>query len=139
VPVFVDINHEWSERDFNAPRQVIALAASGPIAGSGDAKMVVIGNGSFAVNGEGQQQQQVNPDNINFSSNAIDWLSDDTGLINLRTKGITSRPLEQIDDSKKLVYKIGNLTLPIILVLILAIVRWQRSVRKRQKWMQGNY
>ncbi len=139
VPVYIDINHEWTERDFNAPRQVIALAASGPIAGTGNSKMVVIANGAYAVNGEGQQQQQVNPDNVNFSSNSIDWLSDDTGLINLRTKGITSRPLEQIDDSKKLMYKIGNLALPILLVLILALVRWQRSVRKRQKWMQGIY
>lgn len=138
-PVFIDISKEWSESDFNAPGQVIALAASGPLTGTGLSKMVVIANGSFAVNGEGQQQQQVNPDNVNLATNAIDWLSDDTGLIDLRTKGVTSRPLEQIDDTKRNLYKYGNVVLPIILMIGIAIYRRQRFARKRQAWIQGNY
>ena len=101
--------------------------------------MVVIASGNFAVNGEGQQQQAVNPDNVNLESNAIDWLSDDTGLIELRTKGITSRPLKQIDDTKRNLYKYGNVILPILLVIGIAIYRRQRYLKKRQSWMQGNY
>jgi ABC-type uncharacterized transport system involved in gliding motility auxiliary subunit len=139
APVYIDINYEWSQNDFTAPRQVIAVAAEGPLVGNVHSRMVVISNGAFSVNGEGQQQQQVSPDNINLASNAIDWLSDDTGLINLRTKGITSRPLEQIEDSKKMMYKIGNLALPILFILAIAIIRWQRYMRKKQSWMQGNY
>ncbi|MCK5704873.1 MAG: Gldg family protein, partial [Cyclobacteriaceae bacterium] len=99
TPVFIDIEKQWTESDFNAPSQVVAIAAEGPLSGIANSKLVVIANGAF-VNGEGQQQQQVNQDNVNLASNAIDWLSDDTGLIELRTKGITSRPLEQIDDTK---------------------------------------
>ena len=64
------------------------------------------------VNGEpnipgmpGQQPrpepQQVNPDNVNFVANAIDWMSDDSGLADLRTKGVTSRPLEAVEDGTK--------------------------------------
>jgi gliding-associated putative ABC transporter substrate-binding component GldG len=139
APVFIDINKEWGDRDFNAPRQVVAIAATGPLAGKGYSKLVVIANGSFAVNGEGQQQQQVNPDNVNLATNAIDWLSDDTGLIDLRTKSVTFRPLEQVDDTKRNLYKYGNVVLPILLVIGIALYRRQRFAQKRQAWIQGNY
>ena len=139
IPTFIDIEKQWTDADFNAPNQVVAVAAEGPLAGPAKSRLVVIANGSFAVNGEGQQQQQVNPDNISLASNAIDWLSDDTGLIELRTKGVTSRPLEQIDDTKRNLYKYGNVVLPILLMIGIALYRRQRYARKRQSWMQGNY
>ena len=139
TPVYIDIEKQWTENDFNAPSQVVALAADGPLAGAANSKLVVIANGAFAVNGEGQQQQQVNQDNVNLASNAIDWLSDDTGLIDLRTKGITSRPLEQLDDTKRNLYKYGNVALPILLMIGIALYRRQRFARKRQAWIQGNY
>jgi gliding-associated putative ABC transporter substrate-binding component GldG len=139
APVYIDIRKEWTQADFNAPSQVVGVAAEGPLAGNAISKLVVIANGSFAVNGEGQQQQQVNPDNVNLASNSIDWLSDDTGLIDLRTKGVTSRPLEQIDDTKRNLYKYGNVVLPILLMIGIALYRRQRFARKRQAWMQGNY
>lgn len=139
APVNIDIEKQWSENDFNAPSQVVAIAAEGPLSGVANSKMVVIANGAFAVNGEGQQQQQVNQDNVNLASNSIDWLSDDTGLIDLRTKGITSRPLEQIDDTKRNLYKYGNVALPIFLMIGIALYRRQRFARKRQSWIQGNY
>jgi len=119
--------------------QVVAVALEGHLGGgSANARMVVIPNGPFAVNGEGQQQQSVNEDNINLASNAIDWISDDTGLINLRTKGVTNRPLEQLEDSTKTLYKYGNVIVPILFVLILGFFRKQRYNAKKQKWIQGN-
>ncbi len=139
TPAYIDIQKEWTERDFNAPSQVIAIAAEGPLAGIAKSKLVVIANGAFAVNGEGQQQQQVNQDNVNLASNSIDWLSDDTGLIDLRTKGITSRPLEQIEDAKRNIYKWGNFAVPILFIIGIALFRRQRYARKRQAWIQGNY
>ncbi len=139
APVMVDINREWTENDFNAGSQVVAVALSGPVGGSGDAKMAVITNGSFAVNGEGQQMQQVNQDNVNLVTNLIDWLSDDTGLIDLRTKAITSRPLDPVEESTKTLLKYGNVLLPIILLLGFAFYRRQRSAQKRQNWIQGNF
>jgi gliding-associated putative ABC transporter substrate-binding component GldG len=138
-PAYVDINKNWTANDFKDGQQVIAIAAEGPLAGSGDSKLVLISNGRFAVNGEGQQQQQVNEDNVNFATNAIDWLSDDTGLIDLRTKGVTNRPLKQLDDAQKSLYKYGNVVLPILLVLVIGFIRKQRFNTKKQKWIQGNY
>jgi len=101
--------------------------------------MVVVGDGNFAVNGSGQQVQQVNPDNVNLMVNSIDWLADDTGLIALRTKGITNRPLEQLEDDKKAFLKYLNFLLPIVLIIIYGIIRDQRNRTRRYKRMQENF
>jgi gliding-associated putative ABC transporter substrate-binding component GldG len=138
-PAYIDINKDWGENDFKEGAQVIAVAAEGPLAGTVSSKLVLIPNGQFAVNGEGQQQQQVNEDNVNFATNAIDWLSDDTGLIDLRTKGVTNRPLKQLDDTEKSLIKYGNVIFPIALILIIGFIRKQRYIAKKQKWIQGNY
>ncbi len=139
APVMVDINREWTRDDFTEGSQVVALAAEGPLGGSGNGRMVVISNGTFAVNGSGQQQQPVSEDNVNLVSNIIDWLSDDTGLIHLRTKGITSRPIADLDDGSRNLYKYGNVLAPILLILGVALVRRQRTARKRQERMEGKY
>lgn len=132
-PVMVDINKEWTRGDFNASPQVVALAAEGPLGGSANGRMVVVSNGTFAVNGTGQQQQRVSEDNVNLISNAMDWLADDTGLINLRTKGITSRPLAEVDDGTRNLYKYGNVLAPILLVIVLALYRRHRARIRRHK------
>jgi len=137
-PAFVDINKDWTENDFRDGQQVVAIAAEGPLNGTVNSKMVVIPNGPFAVNGEGQQQQAVNEDNVNLATNAIDWISDDTGLIDLRTKGVTNRPLEQMEDAKKTLIKYSNIILPIVFILVIGFVRKQRYNSKKQKWIQGN-
>ncbi|MCZ6520198.1 MAG: hypothetical protein O6848_01725 [Bacteroidetes bacterium] len=138
TPSYVDINKQWTERDFNQSAQITAVALEG-LVGSPESKMVVVANARFAVNGDQGQQQQLNSDNVNFATNAIDWLSDDTGLIDLRTKGITSRPLDLLEDGTKSMVKYGNVVVPIILILIYALIRRQRNLRKRQKWIQESF
>lgn len=139
APVYVDINKEWTLDDFRDDPHPVAVAMEGSIAGATNARMVVINNGSFVVNGEGQQAQAVNVDNVNFASNAVDWLADDTGLIALRTRGITNRPLRQLDDGERNLLKYGNMLGPILLILIYAFIRKQRYTRKKQGWLQGDY
>lgn len=137
-PVYIDINKQWTLNDFRDAEQPVAVALSSNVVGH-DSRMIVVANGSFAVNGEGQSRQEVNPDNINFVSNCIDWLSDDTGLIDLRTKGITNRPIKQLEVGEKTLIKYANVLTPIILILIYAFIRKQRYMRKKQNWLQGNY
>jgi len=71
--------------------------------------------------------------------NAIDWLSDDTGLIELRTKGITQRPLDQVEDGKKALLKWLNFLLPIILIVVYGIIRMQYNRNLRIKRMEEGY
>ena len=138
-PLFFDIQKKWDNTDFPESKLPVAAAVEGTFGGSADSKMVIIGDGDFAVNGQGQQARQINPDNVNLMVNSIDWLSDDTGLIQLRTKGITNRPLDQIEDGKKAFLKYLNFLLPIVLILIYGLFRSRQNKMKEIKRMQENY
>ena len=140
LPTAPDFQKNWTTNDFTEPYQSVAVAIEGNLGGTGQSKMVVVGSGNFAINGDPQQgQQQVNPDNINFVANAIDWMADDTGLNDLRTKAVTARLLKPLEDGDKQLFKWGNMFLPILLILGYAMVRRQRNLRKRQAWLEGKY
>ncbi len=130
-PTYFNFQRRWNQADFTLQRQILAGILEGSINGGAPGKLVVIGDGDFAVNDNGQQ---VNPDNISLLVNSIDWLSDDTGLIELRTKGVSSRPIKQMEDSKRSLLKWLNFLLPILLVLVYGGIRYQ--VRKNQRIMR---
>jgi gliding-associated putative ABC transporter substrate-binding component GldG len=139
APAFFDVQKQWADNDFPLHNITIGAAFSGKINGSANSKMVVIANGDFAVNGEGQQAQQLPADNVNLFVNAVDWLSDESGLIELRTKGVTSRPLNTVEDSTKIFYKYLNFLLPILAIVIYGLVRIQRKRMQRIKRMEESY
>lgn len=139
APLYFNIQKQWNNNDFPLKNVVAAGILEGKIVGQNESKMVVIGDGNFAVNGQGQQAQQQSPDNINLLVNAIDWLSDDTGLIQLRTRGITSRMLDQIEDGRKNFLKWLNVLLPVLLIIIYGIIRSQRNRLIREKRRSENY
>jgi gliding-associated putative ABC transporter substrate-binding component GldG len=138
-PIRFDFNRNWQQRDFPLSNLTVCGLLSGKIAGNVNSKMIVVSDGDFPVNGEGQQARQIPPDNLNFIVNCIDWLSDDTGLIDLRTKEVNSRPLNQMDDAKKALLKYFNFLVPILLIIGFGIVRWQYNRNLRIKRMNENY
>ena len=102
--------------------------------------MVVFSDGDFAVNGEGQSAQQLQPDNVNLFSNAVDWLTDDTGLISLRTKGVTARPINpNLEDGTKSFIKYLNFLLPIILIIGYGVYRFQLKRNLQNKLKSIDY
>ena len=139
APLRFDINKQWTQTDFPERNISVAGVLEGKLSGNTNARMVVIGDGDLVVNGPQQQQRRLQPDNVNLFANAVDWLSDDTGLIELRTKGVTSRPIHELDDTTKSVLKYGNFLLPILLVIGYGLVRWQRNRMIRLKRMSENY
>ncbi len=136
--VFDVLNKKWTAADFQQ--------ANIPIGGildnlPGGGKMVVIGDGDFPV---GQQGRGAAQDNVSLMVNSIDWLSDDTGLIELRTKGITTRPIkeEYLGEEaagKRSLLKYLNFGLPILLVLLYGVIRSQQQRNRRMKRMQEKY
>jgi gliding-associated putative ABC transporter substrate-binding component GldG len=138
-PLYFDIQKKWNENDFPLANLPIGALLEGKIGGNNYSKMVVIANGNFAVNGIGQQARQQNKDNINLMVNSIDYLSDDTGLIELRTKGITSRPIKQLSDEKKTFIKWLNFILPILLIIIIGFIRNQQQRNLRYKRMNKDF
>ncbi len=139
VPLFFNLEKQWGNRDFPLSNLTIGAVLEGPLAGSVPSKIVVITDGDFALNGEGQNAQQKPADNISLMVNAIDWLSDDTGLIDLRTKEVTSRPLDELEEGRSTFLKWLNFGLPIVLVILVGIIRMQISRRKRIKRMEEGY
>ncbi len=139
APLFFDISKHWAERDFTIPLIPVAGVLEGKISGGSKSKIVIISDGDFAVNGERGQAQQLQPDNVSLMANSIDWLSDDTGLIELRTKGVTSRPIDQIEDGTKSMLKYINFLLPILLVIGYGVIRMQVKRNLRVRRMEENY
>lgn len=135
-PLYFDIQRQWKESDFPEKNLVVMAELSGNPAGSGSSRMIVISDGDFPI---GNAQQQVSPDNVNLLVNSIDYLSDDTGLITLRNRGITARPLKQLSDSKKTFLKFLNFLLPIVLALLYGFYRMQRNRNIRMRRMEENY
>ncbi|MEM9936100.1 MAG: Gldg family protein [Bacteroidota bacterium] len=133
-PSMLDLQKQWTEADF--PEQNIPVAAylEGKIQGETESKIVVIGDGDFAV--QGSQAEN----NLNFIVNAVDWLTDDTGLIELRTKGINSRPIEkQLTDGERATMKYLLFFLPILIIIGVGVVRMQIRKSQRVKWMQEDF
>jgi len=139
-PLYFDVMKQWTLSDFTLSSLPVAVLVESKIFGSAGYKMVVFSDGDFAVNGEGQNAQQLSEDNVSFMANAIDWLSDDTGLIELRTKGVTSRPLDpSLEDGTKTLLKYMNFLLPLVLIIIYGMFRFQLKRKKRNELMATDY
>ena len=138
APQFLTFEKEWSESDFTR-QNIIVAAALEKKAETNPYRIVVVSDGDFPINGSPQQPKRLQPDNVNLLSNSIDWLSDDTGLIELRTKGAVSRPIRQLDDSTKAIIKYSNFLLPILLAIGYGLLRAQKSKLTRLKRMNENY
>jgi gliding-associated putative ABC transporter substrate-binding component GldG len=136
APQYFNFQRRWTRGDFPLQHLVLGAVLEGQLSGEARSRMVVIGDGDFAVNENGQQ---VNPDNVSLLVNSIDWLSDDTGLIELRTKAVSSRPIKQMEDSTRTLLKWLNFLLPILLVLIYGGIRYQYRKNQRVARMEANY
>lgn len=96
---------------------------------SSDTRMVVVGDGNLL---QGQYIQQGGPNLVLFL-NTIDWLSQDTDLLAIRSRDAAVRPLDaNISDDTKQRVKLANLIGPPALVLLIGVIRWNRR-RKRKE------
>jgi len=139
APVTFDINKKWTRNDFNKGKQTVAGMLEYKSKNGSMSKLIIVGNGDFAFNGNAQQPQKKQADNINLMANLIDYLADDTGLIDLRTKTITSRPIDQLSQGKADFLKWLNFLLPLVLVVIYGLVRAQIKRNQRIKRMTEGY
>lgn len=138
APLYFDIQKQWQLSDFPMSNLVVGAVLEGRISGNASSRIVIFSDGDFAVGGN-QRGMQLPPDNVNLMVNSIDWLSDATGLIELRTKGITSRPIKEMEDSTKTFVKWLNFLLPIILIVLYGLFRIQMNHSKRVKRMEVSY
>lgn len=136
APTVFDVsNKRWSESDFPLSDIVVGGILEG-FDQSGSSRLVVFSDGDFPIS---QGGRGANPDNVSLLVNTIEWLSDDTGLSALRTKGIASRPIDQLEDNKRTFLKFLNFLLPIFLAIGYGIFRTQRNRAVRMRRMHERY
>ena len=125
-PVFFATFKKWTKADFPYHNLIVGLLAQ-----SKTWKMIVFGDGDFLQFPRGERFQH--SDNVSLAANSIDYLADDMGLMSLRTKGISYKPLKQLNDTTKAFIKYTNFLLPIILVILLGLFKAHLNNKKRKK------
>ena len=92
-------------------------------------QIVVLGNSQFL--------QQGRPDGQLFFLNTVDWLTLGEELINIRSHGVTDRPLKEISESEKFFLKFISIAGVPILVVAFGLVRF--FLRRRAKRLVEAY
>lgn len=133
LPYHIMINRNWTSNDFTQGGLVVAAALEGRLSGNATSRMVVVSNGSFAAGG---RSVQLIADNANLLPNAVDWLTDDTGFIALRSKHAVSRNIRQMTDATRTTLKWVNFLLPVAVILVCGAWMLQKQRRRRARRMQ---
>ena len=92
-------------------------------------QIVVVGNSQFL--------QQGRPDGQLFFLNTVDWLTLGDALINIRSHGVTDRPLKEISEGEKFYLKFISIAGVPILVVAFGLVRF--FLRRRAKRLVEAY
>ncbi len=83
-------------------------------------RLIMVGDSDFIADGFLGNS----PDNLLFFQNIVDSLSLDQDLINIRSKGITERPLKELTDIKKNLYRYLNIFGITFLVVLFGMGRY---------------
>jgi ABC-type uncharacterized transport system involved in gliding motility auxiliary subunit/ABC-type transport system involved in multi-copper enzyme maturation permease subunit len=126
-------NQDWGVTEDQLGERTVAVAVAPP---EGDARgrLVVVGDATFA---EAQFVTQINPGNMAFVANSIDWLAQDEALIRIRAKDRTPPNLVFESDLTRNLLKWGNLVGVPVLFVLLGLVRVTgRRRRAEARWRE---
>lgn len=92
-------------------------------------RLIVVGDSDFVHD----NFVRMYPDNVVFFQNLVDSLSLENDLINIRSKGISERPIKELSDGTKAVIRYTNVFGVTILVIAFGLLRYY--LRKRSKFV----
>ncbi|MBA3052936.1 MAG: Gldg family protein [Candidatus Omnitrophota bacterium] len=92
-------------------------------------RMAVLGTSRFIDSSVAED-----PSNASFFLNIIDWLVQETDLIEIRNKGVLFRPLKKISDPARIAFKYVNIFLSPLLLFAAGMIVWKRSALKRERF-----
>ena len=84
-----------------------------------DSRILAVGDADFVMD------EYLNQNNALFFANSIDWLAQETGLIQIRSKSIIARELKEISSGAKNTIKWIAVLLPPILVTLIGFFLWR--------------
>ena len=70
------------------------------------------------------------PENFVFVANVVDFLMGDSDLVGLRSREITTRPLQVLEDASKTWWKWFNILMPPVLIIAYGLIRWRREMSR---------
>jgi ABC-type uncharacterized transport system involved in gliding motility auxiliary subunit len=91
-----------------------------------DNRIVVVGDADCA-----SDNGLRNPANAAFVMNVLDWLSQEEGLISIRSREVTVRPLDEVSEGNRALVKYANVFGPPLLVIFFGLWRWQSRRRRK--------
>lgn len=150
-PYYMSPMQDFTDADYSQPFQILAGAIEGTFktafpdgapADSGvnlskvgsiltqspPSRLVVIGDAEFCSD----QQLQRNQSNSAMFLNIADWLTQEEGLISIRSREVVSRPLDEISDGKRQGVKYANVFGPPLLIILFGVFRWQSRRRAKR-------
>ena len=102
------------------------LGASSRLVSGGE--LIVVADSKFLSDDAGMSV----PENMVFLMNAVDYLAGEKELISLRSREITNRPLDEIEDGTRTRWKWANVLLPSLLIVGFGMYRSKREKDKAE-------
>ena len=120
APLFFDYQKQWSQKDFKQPHNIVAALLTNE---DNNSSIITITDADFI------HQEIVttsSTDNVKFAINSIEWLADNSGLIQLRNKYTIFSFLEPTDETHKEALKYLNFFFPILLISIGSLIYYHK-------------
>jgi len=108
---------------FNQSDKVLSARSEKTLANGVMSQMVLVGDSDFMIDEGGGRS----PENQIFIMNTVDYLIGDRDLIALRSREITSRPLEEVADNSKKRWKWLNIAFPSLLIMAFGLIRMRQQ------------
>ena len=93
-----------------------------------NARLVVVADSDFISD----RYLRQNPENLLFFQNIVDYVSIDEDLINIRSKGVTDRPIKEIGDKTRLIIRYFNIFGITFAVICYGMLRYY--IRRRKQY-----
>ncbi|HQY20718.1 MAG TPA: Gldg family protein [Ignavibacteria bacterium] len=131
----VGATYEGQYKSFYEGKEMPSDTLSGWVPLSGErlnqsrsnSKIIAIGDGDFA-----NEENKPPRENIVFFINMVDYLMDDVGLAEIRTKMSSESPIEETSEETKKFLKYFNLIFPPALILLIGLYKWNQRKQKKK-------
>ncbi|MEA2103520.1 MAG: GldG family protein [Candidatus Cloacimonadota bacterium] len=104
------------------------IDTSGMIRDGSESRLLAIGNAQFI------SDDYLSQSNALFFANSIDWMAQEKGLIQIRSKNIVAPKLDDISVGAKSTIKFIIRFLPTILIILFGIIMWQNKKRRYKRF-----
>jgi ABC-type uncharacterized transport system involved in gliding motility auxiliary subunit len=97
-------------------------------------KLAVVGDSDLIKDSFVTNNQQ----NLLLPLNLVDYFSQDTSLMSIRSKILKNNPIIDVKDQTKVIVKWVNLLVPIVMLLIMAAVQIFFKARRNKSWNEAD-